>query len=83
MMVNDFGNPIGLTEGFCTIDPTEEEAAAGQLVTLNPDDDSCFSFQLAPPFSTCKNDCPGGNSLGLMSIDNHFTLPFQFGASGS
>ena len=45
MMVNDFGDPIGLTEGFCTIDPTEEEAAAGQLVTLNPDDDSCFSFQ--------------------------------------
>ena len=61
MQVNDFGDTIGLTQGLCVRQPTDEEAAQGQLVTLNPADENCFSFLRAPPFSTCKNDCPGGN----------------------
>jgi len=66
MMVNDFGDPIGLTQGICVIQPSDEEAAAGQLVTLNPADDDCFSFERVPPFSTCKNDCPGVRAFGII-----------------
>ena len=56
--INDF-KEVELTAGYCAIQPTAEEAAEGQLVTLNPDDETCFIP--VPPFSTCKNDCPGGS----------------------
>ena len=80
-MINSFPQ-LRRSSGYCVIDPTEEEAAAGQLVTLDPDDDDCFSFQRVPLFSTCKNDCPGGNfHNSILLLVNNFLL--QFGVLAS
>ena len=45
--INDFME-LELTAGYCEISPTAEEAADGQLATLNPDDESCFSLLYLP-----------------------------------
>ena len=67
LMVNDFQD-TGLLQGLCVIQPTPEEAETGQLVTLDPADESCFSFFRVPAFSTCKNDCPGGKYLDIVQL---------------
>ena len=80
-MINDF-QQLDPSTGVCVKNPTPEETAQGQLVTLNPEDDTCFPFQRLPPFSTCKNDCPGGKSLVLLYfIKKILLLQFRLLAS--
>ena len=63
---------VGLTGGYC-IDRDAQDAVCGfpptqdcQFRLLNPDLE-CHGFFRVQPFSTCKNDCPGGE-VALLAI---------------
>ena len=76
-MINSFPR-LRQSSGYCVIDPPDD-APEGTLVTLNPADDSCPSFFRVPPFSTCKNDCPGGNFCQKYSVKcNDFFTSSEF-----
>ena len=63
-MVNDFKD-IDPTQGHCVIQPPDD-APVDTLVSIDPEDDNnCSSFFQVPPFSVCKNDCPGGKEKNL------------------
>ena len=72
--INHFEDVLELTKGYCynitlattTCNPDLDNGGPGCQRLLNPDDDSCPDFLRIPPFSTCKNDCPGGD-LGTLS----------------
>ena len=65
--INHFRDTFELTTGYCynlslaiaTCDSDLEDGAPGCQRVLDPDAD-CPDFLRLPPFSTCKNDCPGG-----------------------
>ena len=67
-MVNDFKN-LNPTQDACVIHPPAD-APFTELASINPEinpgDDNCPVFDEEtfitglPPFSVCKNDCPGG-----------------------
>ena len=64
--VNHFEEVLGLTAGYCL--DREAADAAGCDVNpdcdfrlLNPEIQDCDPTFRVQPFSTCKNDCPGGD----------------------
>ena len=66
--INHFEDTLGLTEGYCfdfslsleTCDPLLEDGGPGCQRLLDPSK-TCHPLFSVPPFSTCKNDCPGGD----------------------
>ena len=79
--INHFEDALETLDGYCynftlaaeTCDPELEDGGPGCQRLLDPTTD-CPAFLKIPPFSTCKNDCPGGNVLPI----NHF-LSFYLG----
>ena len=69
--INHFEDTLETTQGYCynialaqqTCDNSLEDGGPGCQRLLDPNDDSCNAFLRLPPFSTCKNDCPGGDSV--------------------
>merc|ERR1712032_1191451 len=70
--INHFEEDLDLTAGYC-ID-LEAAIAAGcdplflddcEFRLINPDKE-CSPFCKVQPFSTCKNDCPGVRSFGII-----------------
>ena len=69
--INHFEDPLETTQGYCydidlaqqTCDNSLEDGGPGCQRLLDPNDESCNAFLRLPPFSTCKNDCPGGDSV--------------------
>jgi len=70
--INHFEEDLGLTAGYC-IDFEAAMASGCDLLSLddckfrllNPDKECLPVFEV-PPFSSCKNDCPGVRSLGII-----------------
>ena len=64
--INHYEDTLELTSGICydielaaaTCDETQENP--GCIKQLDPSITNCGSLLEFPPFSTCKNDCPGG-----------------------
>jgi len=70
--VNHFEETLELTEGICydidtAIDTCDQEGGGpGCIKQLDPNIKNCTADQQLPPFSTCKNDCPGVRSFGII-----------------
>lgn len=71
--INHFEEDLELTDGYC-IDIKAAEAAGCDFTSdeecefrlLNPDITDCNPFFIVQPFSSCKNDCPGVRSFGII-----------------
>merc|ERR1711936_827981 len=71
--INHFEDPLETTQGYCynialaqqTCDNSLEDGGPGCQRLLDPNDESCNAFLRLPPFSTCKNDCPGAGYFGV------------------
>ena len=85
--INHFRDTFELTTGYCynlslaiaTCDSDLEDGAPGCQRVLDPDAD-CPDFLRLPPFSTCKNDCPGGEHYLLQKKNSSF--PFAVRSYG-
>jgi len=72
--INHFEDALALTQGYCynitlaeeTCDLTLEDGGPNCQRLIDPNDNSCLPFLRLPPFSTCKNDCPGVRSFGII-----------------
>jgi len=70
--VNHFEDDLELTGGYCIDTKAADEACEGvpfdecDFRLLNPDITDCGPFFTVQPFSTCKNDCPGVRSFGII-----------------
>ena len=66
--INHFEDALALTKGYCydlaqamaTCNNSLPDGGPDCRRVIDPNDDSCQDFLRLPPFSTCKNDCPGG-----------------------
>merc|ERR1712223_2202292 len=71
--INHFEDVLELTQGYCydialaqaTCDLTLEDGGPDCQRLLDPSA-TCPDFLRLPPFSTCKNDCPGVRSFGII-----------------
>jgi len=71
--INHFKDALETLDGYCynftlaaeTCDPELEDGGPGCQRLLDPTTD-CPAFLKIPPFSTCKNDCPGVRSFGII-----------------
>jgi len=71
--INHFEEELDLTKGYCynitlalaTCDPDQDNGGPGCQRLLDPNGE-CSDFLRLPPFSTCKNDCPGVRSFGII-----------------
>ena len=69
--INHFEESLELTDGYCIANCEPEQEDCDQL--LDPERDDCNPLFRVKPFSTCKNDCPGGEynpSSSTISILN-------------
>ena len=75
--INHFEESLELTKGYCfdiataqaTCDFTiDEDGGPDCQRQLDPSVTDCRPDLLLPPFSTCKNDCPGGRKEGAVHI---------------
>ena len=65
--INHFEESLATTQGYCydiklaieTCDPDLEDGGPNCQRLLDPNA-TCDDYFRLPPFSTCKNDCPGG-----------------------
>merc|ERR1712192_332086 len=83
------GDLIELSEGICydlqtaqaTCNKTLEDGGPGCIRQLDPSM-SCFDLFRLPQFSTCKNDCPGVRSFGIIGGGALlFAAPFVAGTA--
>ena len=76
--INHFEDDLALTKGYCydlalalaTCDVTLEDGGPDCQRLLDPSA-SCMDSLKLPPFSTCKNDCPGGDILMIFIAKLH------------
>ena len=76
--INHFEDTIELTSGICydidtamaTCDPDLEDGGPGCIKQLDPSIKDCHPNFSLPPFSTCKNDCPGGEFSWFHILSN-------------
>merc|ERR1712181_89161 len=72
--INHFEDTIELTEGLCydivtaqaTCNKTLEDGGPGCIKQFDMSKQNCPDFFRFPQFSTCKNDCPGVRSFGII-----------------
>merc|ERR1712037_64735 len=72
--INHFEDFEELTDGICldldiamaTCNETIPQGGPGRQKVLDPNITDCSRVYKRPPFSTCKNDCPGVRSFGII-----------------
>lgn len=74
--INHFEETLELTEGYCqdmalaiaTCDFTIDEDGGPDCQRLLDPELECSPNWQVPPFSTCKNDCPGGDTVNILNM---------------
>jgi hypothetical protein len=72
--INHFEETLELTKGYCidqataiaTCDGVTVDGGPGCIKQLDPSITDCGNSIRLQPFSTCKNDCPGVRSFGII-----------------